>query len=383
MGFHGVQDVVIPPADPQVPSSAYVHVPFCSVRCGYCDFNTYINDFGPGASRHNYAESVLKEIELAARYFPGPFETVFFGGGTPTLLSADALGSILRALPVAEGAEITVEANPETITEEIPTQLAQQGFNRVSVGMQSAVPSVLATLDRTHRPERLPDIANWVKDAGLAFSVDLIYGTPGETLSDWERSLDQALALDPDHISAYSLILEPGTKMYAEVQHGKLPTPDPDDAADKYLIADRMLSAAGFQWYEISNFAKVLPGENDVPATSLKNASKHNLAYWRDWNWWGFGPGAHSHSGDTRWWNVKHPLAYAQRLEQGRLPVQEGEKLTDEQRQLEQLMLQVRTADGWEGSIPGLLENGRLTLQGRLMADHVTRVLAGWEEAAK
>lgn len=379
--------VAIPISPAHKAKSAYVHIPFCTVRCGYCDFNTYINDFGPGASRGNYHQSVLREIEMSKRCIEGKFRTVFFGGGTPTLLDASSLAEILHALPVATDAEVTIEANPETVTAQSLKDLASAGFTRVSVGMQSAVPKVLATLDRQHRPERLPVVAQWVRDAGLDFSVDLIYGTPGETLEDWKTSLEHALSLEPDHMSAYSLIVEPGTKLHAQVARGILPQPDPDEAADKYLLTDQVLSEAGFAWYEISNFARALPGEDHLDASKRRFASRHNLAYWRDWDWWGYGPGAHSHVGDTRWWNVKHPLAYAQRVRDEEIPMHEGEKLSVEDRELERLMLSIRTCEGVQAPMRPELEglvtenDGRLilTVQGRLMADYVTRVLAGWE----
>jgi len=367
--------------------SAYVHIPFCAVRCGYCDFNTYVSDFGPGASRSTYADSVCAEIDLSKPYLAGEFQTVFFGGGTPTVLETKSLARILHDLPVAHEAEITVEANPESVTRESIFALAEAGFTRVSVGMQSAVPKILKVLDRKHRPERLPEVAKWVREAGLQFSVDLIYGIPGESLKDWETSIKSALDLYPDHISAYSLIIEPGTKMHAQVQRGQLPAPDPDDAADKYILADRLLGEAGFKWYEISNFARWEKDELNVPATKLRHASKHNLAYWQDWNWWGYGPGAHSHIGNTRWWNVKHPLAYASQINKNELPIQSGELLSPEDRRLENIMLSIRTSNGWQKAkeqmadprLDGLVENGVLTLRGRLMADYVTRVLAGWE----
>ena len=359
------------------PFSVYVHVPFCTVRCGYCDFNTYTTGFGRGADRASYADTALAEMRLAERVLTEagvggrPASTVFFGGGTPTLLPADDLARLLERVcehfGCAEGAEVTSEANPETVTPDYLQTLAAAGFTRVSIGMQSAVPHVLETLDRTHTPERVPQVVQWAKDAGLDISVDLIYGTPGESLADWRASLEAAIAMAPDHISAYALVVEEGTKMGAQVARGELPTPDPDDEADKYELADELLGAAGYRWYEISNFARAEGNEiaaseiaagggstpetdpgvdgGGVPSTLLRHASRHNLAYWRDWDWWGIGPGAHSHVGALRWWNVKHPRAYAGRLEAGHSPAAAGEVLDAQTRELERVMLAVRTAE--------------------------------------
>lgn len=383
------------------PFSIYVHVPFCRVRCGYCDFNTYTAGFGEGASLGSYASTVLAEADLA-RVVVGERQasTVFFGGGTPTLLAACELGRILTGLSerfgIAPGAEITTEANPETVSAESLRALADAGFTRVSVGMQSAVPHVLTTLDRTHNPQRVAPVVQWAKGAGLDVSLDLIYGTPGESLADWEHSLRTAIQMAPDHISAYSLIVEEGTKLAAQISRGEVAAVDQDAAADKYEAADQLLTEAGYRWYEISNFARQQPGEEDLRADKLRFASRHNLAYWKDWDWWGFGPGAHSHVGRARWWNVKHPRAYADRLTEGLSPALKGEVLDQDTRALECLMLGIRTAKGLPADeyaevVPrlvgqGLVEpehaaKGRLvlTLRGRLLADYVTRVLAGWE----
>lgn len=411
----------------QRPLSLYIHVPFCRVRCGYCDFNTYTTGFGPGAEPGSYAGTVLGEADLAVRVLAdagfgngarGSIDegarvagsgatravharaasTVFFGGGTPTMLETRELIGILDGLRerfgVADGAEVTIEANPETVDAAALRALAAAGFTRVSVGMQSAVPEVLATLDRLHRPERVPQVVGWAREAGLDVSVDLIYGTPGESLGDWQRSLDAVVAMEPDHVSAYALVVEEGTKMGAQVARGELPTPDPDDEAAKYEAADRTLAAAGYRWYEISNFARVEPDEQGTPSTALRHASRHNLAYWRDWDWWGLGPGAHSHVGRLRWWNVKHPRAHAGLVAAGRSPAAAGEVLDPGSRELERVLLAVRTADGvqlgpdddWSGLDElvgdGLIEetparSGRvlLTLRGRLLADHVTRAI--------
>lgn len=394
-------------AEPEArrPLSFYLHVPFCTVRCGYCDFNTYTAEFGIGADKATFDTSLLAEMDLARRVMDeaGVGErhasTIFFGGGTPTLLSPSALTRALAGIQerwgLAEGAEVTTEANPETVSPDYFTALAHAGFTRVSIGMQSAVPHVLTTLDRTHSPERVPHVVQWAKDAGLDISVDLIYGTPGESLADWRTSLESALEMEPDHISAYALVVEEGTKMGAQVARGHLPTPDPDDEADKYELADTLLSEAGYAWYEISNFARREADEAGINPTRLRHASQHNLAYWRDWDWWGFGPGAHSHVGRVRWWNVKHPSAYAGKVRSGMSPAVGGEILDSDTRELERIMLAVRTAEGLpidervdSSSIPELISEGLidgtlavkerrivLTLRGRLLADWVTHRL--------
>ena len=408
------------------PLSLYVHVPFCRVRCGYCDFNTYTVGFGPGAQIGDYAPSVLAEADLAARVLADAgvsgrlAQTVFFGGGTPTMLDAGELIAILDGLRerigIAGGAEVTLEANPDTVTREDLRAFADSGFTRVSFGMQSAVPRILTILDRTHTPKRVPLVVEWAKEAGLSTSVDLIYGTPGESLADWETSVRAALSYDPDHISAYALVVEEGTKMGAQVARGELPTPDPDDEAAKYELVDELLGEAGYAWYEISNFARASASDraSGRASTTFEHASRHNLAYWRDWDWWGLGPGAHSHVGRMRWWNVKNPGAYAGRLRAGVSPAAAGEILGEEERELERVMLGLRTAEGVEldgvpamamrdgivsglsvcqslsGRVASLISDGFidgvaaldgravLTLRGRLLADYVTRELMGY-----
>lgn len=390
--------------------SLYIHVPFCTVRCGYCDFNTYTVGFGPGATPDSYHQNVFREIDLAARvlapYKHQPIQSIFVGGGTPTLLDAENLGAIIKharqRFTFSENCEITTEANPDSVDVKSLATLAEAGFTRVSYGMQSAVPHVLRTLDRTHDPRRINQVVKWAKQAGLDTSVDLIYGTPGESLEDWETSLEAALAAETNHISTYALIIEEGTKMHRDVARGLLPMPDPDDEASKYELADARLTEAGFAWYEISNWAR-LEAEEQAGTTALQHASVHNLAYWRDDDWWGIGPGAHSHLGNLRWWNRKHPLAWAQALTlaDGRLgsPAQAGEELTTADRALERFLLQIRTADGLamgevhpdlRGRIPALVGENllhlegnpntgeatlKLTLAGRLLADYVTREL--------
>lgn len=381
--------------------SLYVHVPFCTVRCGYCDFNTYTVGFGPGADTQTYHQSLAREIDLAATVladFPTrALHSIFFGGGTPTLLQPTqlraAMDAITRRFTLEDGCEVTIEANPDTVDAQVLAQLREAGFTRVSVGMQSGEPQVLRTLERTHDPERIDYVVQAGRRAGLDVSVDLIYGAPGETMGQWENSLRAALATQPDHISTYALVVEPGTAMGAAVQRGLLAPPDEDEQAEKYQLADALLRAGGYEWYEISNWAR-REQEDHVPSTRLRHASRHNLAYWADADWWGVGPGAHSHLGAARWWNRKHPRAWLQALEAGQSPAQAGEWLNPSERELEFVMLAIRTADGIataelspnartevvQLTAEGLVEVGsdervRLTLEGRLMADLVTRRL--------
>ncbi|MDO4887164.1 MAG: radical SAM family heme chaperone HemW [Actinomycetaceae bacterium] len=389
------------PADGSLPDgdvsgglSAYVHIPFCQVRCGYCDFNTYTNlQIGLGASVGDFPESLAREMELSARVLtprPAPgqrlLRTVFFGGGTPTMLRPGQLVSVLRHLDEAFGlardAEVTTEANPESVTAASLAELAAGGFTRVSFGMQSAVPRVLATLDRQHTPGQVERAVRWARSAGLDVSLDLIYGAPGETMADWKASLECAVACQPDHISAYALTVEPGTKMGAQAARGQIRLPDADEQALKYEVADAALTKAGYGWYEISNWAR--PGHE----------CRHNAAYWDNGNWWGYGPGAHSHINGTRFWNVKHPLAYAKRLADSTSPAAAREVLSWDERQREDIMLGIRMRQGiavpagvgaaivarlvGDGLVDGRQAlRGRLvlTLRGRLLADSVTRDL--------
>ncbi|OKL48889.1 coproporphyrinogen III oxidase [Boudabousia liubingyangii] len=394
------------PSDP-APLSAYLHIPFCRIRCGYCDFNTYTSEFGPGADHGSFHQSLIEEIRQASRFLKAsgypqrPLKTVFFGGGTPTMLEPRILNQVLQALRdeigITTDAEITLEANPDTVTEQSLAELKAGGFNRVSFGVQSFVPHVLQTLDRTHRPQAVPEVIAAAKKVGFSTSLDLIYGTPAESVKDWEESLKQGIALEPDHISAYSLIIEPGTKLHARMERGELPWPEDDDQGEKYEVADRLLAEAGYQWYEISNWARK-SGEN-LPDGYPRHASRHNLAYWQNHDWWGFGPGAHSHINGQRWWNVKHPLAYAQNLQTGKLPVAGTEILSVADRSLENLMLMIRTLEGYPREllisgtesaqkIADLIRDGlidapsalkgqlKLTLSGRLLADYVVRTLS-------
>ncbi|BBH66572.1 coproporphyrinogen III oxidase [Actinoplanes sp. OR16] len=366
--------------------AVYVHVPFCASRCGYCDFNTYTaSELGGGASRDEYADTVISELSLAARVIaPKRVDTVFVGGGTPTLLSPYDLGRILESIDrtwgLAGDAEVTTEANPESVDKSYLTELRASGFTRISLGMQSAADNVLRVLDRRHTAGRAPQAALEAREAGFEHvNLDLIYGTPGETPEDFDRSLQTVIDAGVDHVSAYALIVEDGTRMATRMRRGELPYPSDDVAADRYLAAEERLTAAGFGWYEVSNWAKK-GGE-----------CRHNLLYWTGADWWGLGPGAHSHVGGVRWWNVKHPSAYAKRLADGVSPGLAREVLTDEDRHMEDVMLRVRLADG----IPlervdraaaaralagGLLDEGAftegrliLTLRGRLLADAVIR----------
>jgi len=380
----------------QRPFGVYVHVPFCLSRCGYCDFNTYTAaELGSGASRDSYAGLAVAELRLARRVLgtaAPPVSTVFFGGGTPTVLPPEDLGAILRAIGgefgLAPGAEVTVEANPETVDQRVLAGLRAAGMTRISLGMQSAAAHVLAVLDRVHQPGRPAACAAWAREAGFEHvSLDLIYGTPGETDADWRESLRAALAAGPDHISAYALIVEEGTRLAARVRRGELPMPDDDVMADRYLAADDLLAQAGLRWYEISNWAA---------ADAAR--CRHNLLYWTGGDWWGIGPGAHSHVGGTRWWNVKHPAAYAARLTADRSPGQGRENLTKRQRRLERVLLLTRLAEGCPltelgpaglaaaatAADDGLAEKeelraGRvvLTRRGRLLADGVVADLTG------
>jgi putative oxygen-independent coproporphyrinogen III oxidase len=380
--------------DATTPFSAYVHIPFCTVRCGYCDFNTYTATELRGLKQEDYAGTVLEEIELSYGVLRAagnlrPLHTVFFGGGTPTLLAASDLARIMDKLVDVFGAvpdaEVTVEANPDTVTAELARTLAAAGVTRMSIGMQSAVPSVLATLDRTHDPANVRTAVDAARDAGLEVSVDLIYGTPGETLSDWQVSLETALDLSVNHISAYALIVEAGTALARRIRRGQIPAPDDDLHADMYELADRRFQDAGLHWYEVSNWAR-----------SAEHRSRHNLAYWHGHDWWGYGPGAHSHVMGLRWWNVKHPAAYAQRLAAGQSPAAARELLDEPSRMLERVLLQSRLVEGLpiaelpehrRQRVAGLIADGlvdaasalkgrvSLTIKGRLLADAVVREL--------
>lgn len=370
----------------------YLHVPFCATRCGYCDFNTYTAAELGGASPSGYVAAAVAEVRLAGKVLGERrpvVSTVFVGGGTPTLLDPADLAALLAetraAFGLAEDVEVTTEANPESVTPESLTRLRTAGFTRISFGMQSAVPHVLAALDRTHTPGRVADAVRWAREAGFDdVSVDLIYGADGESMGDWRRSLEVAVGLEPEHVSAYALIVEDGTALAARIARGELAPPDDDEQADKYLVADELLGAAGYHWYEVSNWCR--PGRE----------ARHNLGYWRGDDWWGVGPGAHSHVGGVRWWNVKHPAAYATRLGEGRSPAAARELLDDDTRRTERVLLELRVVGGLPLEVlddagahavsdlvaEGLLQPrahaaGRavLTVRGRLLADLVVRRL--------
>lgn len=348
----------------------YVHVPFCLRRCGYCDFNTYTaTDMGAGASRGNYANMVVREMRLVRDWqrehgIDEPAaSTVFFGGGTPTVLRAADLVKMLDAIRelwgIADDAEITTEANPDTVNADYVKELADGGFNRISFGMQSAVPSVLKTLDRTHTPANVAAGVEAANAAGMRSSVDLIYGAPGESLDDWRTSVSTAIDLGVNHISAYALTIAPHTKMGRRIAAGTLPTPDDDDEANKYEIADDLLSAAGLEWYEISNWAR--PGYE----------SRHNLGYWRNVDWAGLGPGAHSHynrcladsSGETgettssplglRSWDIAHPKLWGQSTIDGKVPWDGSERISHEEHLEETIMLGLRLRGGLDLALLG------------------------------
>jgi putative oxygen-independent coproporphyrinogen III oxidase len=372
----------------------YVHVPFCAARCGYCDFNTYTaTELGGGGAQADYADVAIAEVAMArAAVGERRVDTVFFGGGTPTLLAPELLAALLDeirdAFGLAAGAEVTVEANPETVTSSMLGVLRAAGFTRISLGMQSARAHVLAALERRHTPGRAPVAAAEASEAGFEHvSLDLIYGTPGESDADWEASLRAALGAGVDHLSAYGLTVEPGTRLGARVRAGLQRAPDDDVLAARYRTADALLADAGLRWYEISNWAR------DDAARC-----RHNVGYWRSANWWGVGPGAHSHVGGVRWWNVLLPRAYAARLAAGRSPAAGRERLGAAERRVERIMLELRLAEGLAlgADDPAALAAARreagagrldaaalerdravLTLDGRLLGDAVARALVG------
>ncbi|WP_132429989.1 radical SAM family heme chaperone HemW [Pseudonocardia endophytica] len=368
------------------PFGVYVHVPFCASRCGYCDFNTYTASEldGSGASPDGWLEAARREIAMAARRLgPRPVETVFVGGGTPSLIGASRLGAVVEEIRSEFGlvphAEVTTESNPESTSPEFFADLRSAGFTRVSLGMQSAAPHVLALLERRHTPGRAVEAAREARAAGFEHvNLDLIYATPGETDDDLRRSADAVLDAGVDHVSAYALIVEDGTALARRVRRGEVPRPDDDVAAARYELLDDRLHAAGFGWYEVSNWS--LPGAE----------CRHNMGYWRDGDWWGVGPGAHSHVDGVRWWNVKHPARYASLLADGASPSDGSEELTDDERYTERVMLRLRLAEGLDLGLldapgraaadrargEGLLRpftGGRavLTRRGRLLADRV------------
>jgi len=366
--------------------SFYVHIPYCVKRCGYCDFNTYTPaELQDGATleivSNDYIDAVLKELESA------PIDvvpTIFFGGGTPSLLPAKDLGRVITAIKdrngLTEDCEVTLEANPDSVTKEKLQQYIEVGFNRISFGMQSSKPHVLAALDRTHNPVNVRKAVDWAREVGFkSISVDLIYGTPGESLEDWRETVEEALSLNIDHISAYALIVEEGTKLAARIKRGELTMPDDDLMADMYLLVENECEDAGLHWYELSNWSVA------------GHECKHNIAYWKSANWWGLGPGAHSHISAKRFWNVKHPNAYKQKLFAGESVIHGSEDLTPEQLEDESLLLAIRMRDGIDQStlsneqlknLDSYESSGhvsksggrvRLSVTGRLIADRIVR----------
>ena len=376
------------------PFGVYVHVPFCATRCGYCDFNTYTaGELDSATSPQSWLEGLRLELELAARVLGSPpaADTVFVGGGTPSLLGADGLRSVLHAVRnafgLAPGAEVTTESNPESTSPEFFAGISGAGYNRISLGMQSAAQHVLKVLDRVHTPGRPLAAAAEARAAGFEHvNLDVIYGTPGERVEDLRASLDAVLAAGVDHVSAYALIVEEGTALARRVRRGELPAPDDDVLAADYELIDEVLASAGLRWYEVSNWA-----------SSEDARCRHNIGYWRGGDWWGAGPGAHSHVGGVRWWNVKHPARYASLLAAGDSPAAGREVLTDADRHLERVMLELRLAEGLSldaldadgvrearvAAAEGLLQESALdttaravlTDRGRLLADGVVRRL--------
>jgi oxygen-independent coproporphyrinogen-3 oxidase len=372
----------------------YIHIPYCIKRCGYCDFNTYTPSelqitTGLKNITNSYTTLLITEIKSARKQVGerAVVPSIFFGGGTPSLMEAEDIKSIISTIgsefDLAGDIEITLESNPDTVDKDKLEKFYQAGINRISFGMQSAVPHVLATLDRTHNPDNLYQVTKWASEVGFKeISVDLIYGTPGESKSDWQKSIDTALSLPITHISAYALIIEEGTKLAAQIKRGEVDQVDDDLTAEKYLMADNAFTKFGFNWYELSNWSKV------------DSESKHNLAYWLGKNWWGAGPGAHSHLNGKRFWNVKHPNLYKQKIDANESPVADSEDLKELQIESERLMLSIRLPSGVEKNtlneqqildLSGYVESGHLdkgdwdngratlTLDGRLIADRIVR----------
>lgn len=358
----------------------YIHVPFCATRCGYCDFNTYTpGELGsPRDLTGPYLDALERELDMAAEKINRPADTIFVGGGTPSLLGGAGLTRVLNAarnsFGISPGAEITTESNPESTSPEFFEQIKEAGFTRVSLGMQSASSHVLQILERAHTPGRPFAAAKEAKAAGFDHvNLDMIYATPTETDDDVRRTLDLALDTGVDHISAYSLIVEDGTRMARKVAKGELPMPDQDTMARRYEIIAGRLDDAGFGWYEVSNWAKE-GGE-----------CRHNMIYWRDKEWWGAGPGAHSHIGKQRFYNVKLPARYIKMLGEGELPIADSETLTAEENHMEKIMLGLRLREGIDRSlltlaaqpaVEGFIERGLLVDDGRLRVTNTGRLLA-------
>lgn len=350
----------MPRAEP--PFGAYLHVPFCGRRCDYCAFATWDDR---GHLLDQYVVALATEVRRAAPSLP-PATTVFFGGGTPSLLTPEQLAAVLAALPIAADAEVTVECNPDTLTEAKLAGYRDAGVNRISLGVQSMRPRVLASLGRTHDPDNVARAAEAIAAAGFpSWNADLIYGAVGETVEDWTATLQDVLVLQPPHVSAYGLTVEAGTPLATQPDRH----PDDDDQAAKYEVAEELLTGAGLLSYEVSNWA--VPGHE----------CRHNRLYWSQDDYRGFGCAAHSHSAGRRWWNVRTPERYLSLVGQGRSVEAAGETLDDEERVLERLQLALRTREGvpaWAldaEELDGLVEPSGdhlvLTLRGRLLANEV------------
>ena len=371
--------------------SFYIHIPYCTKRCGYCDFNTYTpSELREGGTLENvstgFIDSLIAEVSFAARTTTDTIPTIFFGGGTPSLMPAKELGRVLELLKqrwqFAPDVEITMECNPDTLSLQSLEEYRAIGINRISIGMQSANQKVLKILDRTHNPENVELSVSNARKAGFDnVSLDLIYGTPGETLAEWEATVDQALSYGIDHLSSYALIVEDGTKLAAKIKRGEIERPDDDLMAQMYLAVDTKATSKNLNWYELSNWGK--------PA-------KHNLVYWHNENWWGLGPGAHSHIDGVRWWNVKHPATYKETILGGGDPTADSEELSPAEKEEERLLLNIRLPRGIELStlsveqhmvLEEFLNDGHLsrehweagsvslTQTGRLLADRIVGLL--------
>lgn len=326
------------------PFRLYVHVPFCRKRCGYCNFNTFTSySLAPGFDRSTYPSLLEKEMEKAKKWQEEykiplkPASSVFFGGGTPTLLSPGQLSQILEAVRrtwgIEEGAEISVEANPDSVEGKELFELKRAGFTRVSFGIQSWEPRILKVLDRTHSPEAAWRAVRKARKAGLSCSADLIYGSPSEKRKEWIKTVRFTSALGLDHVSCYALSIYPRTKMGRQLEKGEIRQESDSSQAADYEIADSLLSRRGYKWYEVSNWAR--EGKECL----------HNLGYWKNDDWLGLGPGAHSHFSNLRFWDFSRPGAWAGTLQEGLLPW-EGEILSDREMKEEEIFLGLRLRSG-------------------------------------
>jgi putative oxygen-independent coproporphyrinogen III oxidase len=349
------------------PFGVYLHIPFCAKRCDYCAFATWTDR---GHLEGAYLDALESDVAAAIANGRLPIATsVFVGGGTPSLVDPHRLAEVLRTIPVVKGAEVTVECNPDTVTPSTFVEYVDGGVNRISFGVQSMVPHVLAALGRTHDPDSVARAVRWARDAGITqLNLDLIYGGAGESIDDWRASVERAIGLRPDHISAYALTVEAGTPLAEDpFRH-----PDDDDQADKYLLADRLLAEAGFHNYEISNWSR--PGCE----------SRHNFLYWRQGEYLGFGCAAHSHVAGRRWWNVRTPDRYIDAVATGVTTEAASEELDRVGRRIEGLQLSLRTNEGIPVDalseedlvlLDGLVERAGdhlvLTVEGRLLANEV------------